>query len=116
IVWNGEEKTIRFEGARFELFGMPIASLPYFQIADHTVKRKTGFLIPGFSYSSELGYGLAVPYYLALAPNYDLTIKGTAYTRQGFLGEAEWRQRFDNGRFSVKIAGIDQNSPSQFPV
>lgn len=114
IIWNGEARTIRFEDARFELFGMPIAGLPYFEIADHTVKRKTGFLIPSAVFSSELGYGLTVPYYIALGPTYDLTVKATGLTRQGFLGEAEWRQQFDNGHYNLKIAGIHQASPSAF--
>ncbi|MGB3391419.1 MAG: LPS assembly protein LptD, partial [Pseudaminobacter sp.] len=34
--------------------------------------------------------------------------------RQGFLGEAEWRQRFNNGEYSLKIAGIRQNDPGAF--
>jgi LPS-assembly protein len=55
-----------------------------------------------------------VPYYLALSPTYDLTLTGTGYSNQGFLGEAEWRQRFDNGEYSLKIAGIRQNDPAAF--
>ncbi len=111
IIWNGESKTVRFERSRFEFFGMPIAYLPYLEVADPTVKRKTGFLIPSASYNDELGFGVSVPYYLALSPTYDLTVTGTYYTNQGFLGEAEWRQRFDNGQYSVKIAGIKQQDP-----
>ncbi|MCR4269194.1 LPS-assembly protein LptD [Nitratireductor sp. ZSWI3] len=111
IIWNGEAKTVRFERARFEFFGMPIAYLPFFEVADPTVKRKSGFLIPSASYKDELGFGVKVPYYLAFSPTYDLTVSGTYYTRQGFLGEAEWRQRFDNGQYSVKIAGIKQQDP-----
>ena len=114
IVWNAKEKTIRFKNPRFELFGLPIAYLPYFATADHTVKRKSGFLFPGFKSSSDLGVGVTIPYYLALDPTYDLTLWGTYYTKQGFLGQAEWRQRFDNGEYSVKIAGIKQQSPEEF--
>ncbi|WP_295811696.1 LPS-assembly protein LptD [uncultured Nitratireductor sp.] len=111
IIWNGESKTVRFERSRFEFFGMPIAYLPFFEVADPTVKRKSGFLIPGASYKEELGFGVSVPYYFALSPTFDLTVTGTYYSNQGFLGEAEWRQRFDNGQYSVKIAGIKQQEP-----
>ncbi len=114
IIWNGEERTIRFEGARFEMFGLPLFSMPYFIIPDHTVKRKTGFLMPGVRSSRRLGVGLTVPYYIAIAPDRDLTLRGTGFTRQGFLGEAEWRQRFDHGQYSVKFAGIHQASPGAF--
>ena len=100
IIWNGKTKTVRFEESRFEFFGFPIASLPAFEIADPTIKRKSGFLFPRISRDSDLGYGLSVPYYFALSPTYDLTVTGTGLTEQGFLGEAEWRQRFNNGQYT----------------
>ncbi|TKD08310.1 MAG: LPS-assembly protein LptD, partial [Mesorhizobium sp.] len=62
IIWNGEKKTVRFENSNFEFFGFPLAYLPAFEIADPTVKRKSGFLIPGIAYKSELGVGVKVPY------------------------------------------------------
>lgn len=114
IIWNGEKKTVRFENANFEFFGFPLAYLPAFEIADPTVKRKSGFLIPGINYKTDLGFGVKVPYYFALSPTYDLTVTGTGYTKQGFLGEAEWRQRFNNGEYTLKIAGIRQESPEEF--
>ena len=114
IIWNQQKKTVRFEGASFELFGLPIAALPYFEIADPTVKRMTGFLIPGIRYKSELGVGISVPFYVALAPSYDLLFNGTYFSKQGFLGEAEFRQRLERGAYSVKIAGISQNDPDAF--
>lgn len=114
IIWNGEKKTVRFENANFEFFGFPLAYLPAFEIADPTVKRKSGFLIPGIVYKSDLGIGVKIPYYFALSPTYDLTVTGSGYTKQGFLGEAEWRQRFNNGEYSLKIAGIRQENPDEF--
>lgn len=114
IIWNGEKKTVRFENANFEFFGYPLAYLPAFEIADPTVKRKSGFLIPGITYNSDLGVGVKVPYYFALSPTYDLTVTGSGYTKQGFLGEAEWRQRFNTGEYSLKIAGIRQENPDEF--
>jgi LPS-assembly protein len=114
IIWNGEKKTVRFENANFEFFGFPLAYLPAFEIADPTVKRKSGFLIPSIVYKTNLGVGVKIPYYFALSPTYDLTVTGTGYTKQGFLGEAEWRQRFDNGQYSLKIAGIQQQDPDAF--
>lgn len=114
IIWNGKAKTVRFEDSRFEFFGFPIAYLPAFEVADPTVKRKSGFLMPGINYKTELGVGVTVPYYFALSPTYDLTLYGRYYSRQGFLGQAEWRQRFNNGQYNLRIAGIRQNDPDAF--
>jgi len=38
---------IRERAARF--FGVPMAYLPYFSTPDPTVKRKSGFLMPGYT-------------------------------------------------------------------
>jgi LPS-assembly protein len=114
IVWDGKKKTIRFYNSRFELFGLPIAYMPVWQTADPTVKRKTGFLMPRYHYSSELGFGAIVPFYLALSPTYDMTLAARHYGRQGFLGQAEWRQRFNNGQYYIRVAGIRQKEPDAF--
>ena len=115
IIWNGEAKTVRFERSRFEMFGRPLMYLPVLEVADPTVKRKTGFLIPGIGYKSELGVGFNIPFYIALAPTYDLTVSGRYYTKQGFFGMAEWRQRFNNGQYNLRMAGIHQDDPGAFP-
>ncbi|MBO0906218.1 LPS-assembly protein LptD [Jiella sonneratiae] len=114
IIWDEKEKVIRYYGARFELFGAPIAYLPYFQSADPTVKRQSGFLAPEFKNSDDLGYGLRVPYFMVLNDSADVTVAGTYYTKQGFLGEAEYRQAFDNGMFTLKTAGIIQQDQDEF--
>lgn len=114
IVWDQTEKEIRYYGARFEFFGAPIAYLPYFQSPDPTVKRKSGFLTPAFRSSEELGYGLRVPYFIALSDDKDVTVAGTYYTKQGFLAEAEYRQAVSNGFFTLQTAGIIQQDPDAF--
>ncbi|WP_343314785.1 LPS-assembly protein LptD [Brucella sp. BE17] len=114
IIWNSTTKRVRFERARFEFLGMPLAWFPAFEMADPTVKRKSGFLFPEFGYKDELGYHAKASYFWALAPNYDLTVSGSGYTSQGFLGEAEWRHRLENGQYNLRIAGIHQNKPDEF--
>nr|BAT28317.1 possible organic solvent tolerance protein [Aureimonas frigidaquae] len=114
IVWDQQEQVIRYYGARFELFGAPLAYLPYFATPDPTVKRRSGFLAPSYQQSDKTGFGLRVPYYLALSDSYDATVAGTYYSKQGFLGEVEYRQAFENGYFTLQAAGISQNNPEEF--
>ncbi|MEW9615827.1 LPS-assembly protein LptD [Shinella sp. S4-D37] len=114
IVQNGRTKTIRMERARFEMFGRPIAYIPVLEVPDHTVKRKSGFLFPQFSYEQKLGLGITTPYYFAIAPDMDATLSPTVLTRQGFLVEGEFRKRFHNGQITLRAAGIDQWNPSVF--
>jgi hypothetical protein len=104
IIHNNSEQTIYYEDASLELFGMPIAYLPYFWTPDPTVKRKTGFLAPRYVYSSSLGVGASLPFFWAIAPNYDLTVTPTFLSRQGVLGEAEWRHRLETGSYRIQAA------------
>ncbi|WOC15115.1 LPS-assembly protein LptD [Pseudochrobactrum sp. MP213Fo] len=114
IIWNGTKKTIRFESGRFEMFGKSLFALPAFEIADPSIKRKSGFLFPSFVYKDELGFGVRGAYFWNLAPNYDITTYGTALSKQGFLSETEWRHRLENGTYSVTVAGIYQLKPGEF--
>jgi LPS-assembly protein len=108
IIHNQTEKMIYFEEASLEFFGKPIAWFPYMSAPDPTVKRKTGFLMPLFSTSSVYGFGVEVPYYIAMAPDYDLTLAPRFTTKQGPLMQAEWRQRLETGQFTIRGAGIYQ--------
>ncbi len=114
IVQNGKTHTIRMENARFELFGKPILYLPVLEVPDQTIKRKSGFLFPKFSYTQKLGAGVSVPYYWAISPYMDATVTGTGLTRQGFLLQGEFRQRFANGEHILSMAGISQLNRSSF--
>lgn len=114
VIINNRTRRVEYEGASFELFGKPIAYLPRFSHTDPSVKRQTGFLVPSLSYTETLGFGVKNSFFWALAPNYDLTLSGTYYANQGFLGEAEWRHRTQNGSYNFRVAGIDQSNPNDF--
>lgn len=114
IIHNQTEKMLYFEDARLEFFGQPIAYMPYFSTPDPTVKRKSGFLIPSYSSSSRYGVGLEVPYYFALAPDYDATVTPRYTTKQGLLMQGEFRQRLINGSYEIRGYGIRQDDPNQF--
>jgi len=115
IVHNERERVIHYEDASVEFFGVPIAYFPYFWHPDPTVKRQSGFLLPTFFSNSRTGTGVSIPYYWALAPNYDLTVAVAPMTRQiGPLVSAEWRHRLVDGSYSIRAAGIFQQDPEAF--
>ena len=97
-----------FEDARLEFLGVPMAYFPYMSAPDPTVKRKTGVLTPSYSTSSVYGLGVTVPYYWALAPDYDFTFTPMITSRQGPLLQGEWRQRLLNGAYSIRATGLFQ--------
>ncbi|MBV9557108.1 MAG: LPS-assembly protein LptD, partial [Pseudolabrys sp.] len=114
IIHAEGEKMLYFEDARVELFGVPIAYVPFMSTPDPTVKRKSGFLFPGLTVTSQYGFGAEIPYYWTLAPNYDLTFSTLLTTQQGALFQGEWRHRLVSGSYSIRAAGIFQTDPGYF--
>ena len=114
IIHDQQAATITYQDAQFELFGVPILWMPYFEHPDPSVKRKSGFLMPQFAGSETLGYGMTIPYYFALSPSYDFTFYPMYTSRQGVLWQGEWRQRLANGQYYIQMSGIDQD-PDALP-
>ena len=76
---------------------------------------QTGFLRPEFFSNSRIGTGVNIPYYWALAPNYDLTVGVAPMTRQiGPLVTGEFRHRTVNGAYHIRAAGIFQQDKEAF--
>jgi LPS-assembly protein len=75
---------------RVDLKGIPVLYTPVisFPVGD---ARKSGFLFPSFGNSDKSGFEIGVPYYLNLAPNYDLTLAPFLLSRRGFGLGAEFR-------------------------
>jgi LPS-assembly protein len=115
IIHDQNEKMIYFEDASLDFFGKSLVWLPYFSAPDPTVKRKTGFLMPTASVSTKTyGVGIEIPYYWAIAPNYDATFAPKITTREGVLWQGEFRQRLLDGAYAIRGSGIDQTNPGYF--
>jgi LPS-assembly protein len=108
IIHDQTDKMLYFENAQLEFFGVPMAYLPYFSTPDPTVKRKTGFLMPGYTTVSTYGFGVETPFYWAIAPDYDATFNPRFTSRQGVLFQGEFRQRLVDGSYQIRAYGIDQ--------
>jgi LPS-assembly protein len=96
-----ETRNITYRNAFLEMFGVPVAYLPYFSHPDPTVERRTGFLIPTFGSDSNLGFTLQTPYYFDLAPNYDLTLAPIFTTKENAVLTAQYRHLLESGRFEL---------------
>jgi LPS-assembly protein len=114
IIHNNSEKTIYYENSTLEFAGIPVAYVPYFWSPDPTEKRRTGFLAPHYLSGSAIGTGVGVPFFWNLAPNYDVTITPTFLSRQGVLGNVEWRHRLMTGSYNIRAAGIFQQEGDAF--
>ena len=96
-------REIRYHNAFLELFGLPVAYIPYFTHPDPTVKRKSGFLAPDFGAGGNLDGFIRVPYFLTIGDDKDVTISPIYTVAEGLVFSGEYRQRFNKGE--VKISG-----------
>jgi LPS-assembly protein len=114
IIEDQQSHVIYYEDAWLELGGIPVAYMPYFSSPDATVNKQSGFLAPSIVEGANLGSGISTPYFINLAPNYDITLIPTYYSIQGFFGEIDWRQRLATGSYTIRLTGIDQQDPGVF--
>lgn len=93
---------LRFWNSFFEVKNVPIFYFPYFQIPDFTIKRKTGFLLPGFGSDSTIKTYIKIPYFIDLAPNQNLTLTPIISLSQNPMGIVDYRGLFTQGEFNFQ--------------
>jgi LPS-assembly protein len=108
------ERQIYFQDAQLRIAGLPVFYVPRLRMPDPTLKRATGFLQPSIRSTSELGTGLAVPYFIALGDSRDLTVIPYVATKDAQTLGFRYRQAFDTGRIAVEGAvSSDQILPGE---
>ena len=94
---------IRFEGARFQLFGINLPLLPVFNVAKGN-EGVTGLLVPDIALSSRNGLEFALPYHWQISRNRDATITPHIYT--GVLPAIEAKYRELNSLGAYQVSGF----------
>jgi LPS-assembly protein len=61
VIHDSEERQIYFDQAQLRIRSIPVFYFPRLRLPDPTLKRATGFLIPTFVSTSQLGVGVRVP-------------------------------------------------------
>ncbi len=102
IVHDETDKVIEYYDAWMEIYGVPVLYTPYFSHPDPTVKRKSGFLAPGFGGSDTLGTTITVPFFWVISDDKDVTLEPIFTTEQGIVMAADYRQRFVTGELRFK--------------
>lgn len=100
VIIDREEEVAEIWHARFKVGDVPIFYSPYMQLPIGN-KRRSGFLIPTGSYSSNDGLEFSLPYYWNIAPNYDATITPQFMTHRGVKLNNEFRYLIAPGTGTV---------------
>ena len=101
VVHDQNEKEIYFYDSTFEVYGVPIAWLPYFSHPDPSVKRKSGFLPPNFGHDGYTGFNMSVPYYWVIDGQSDLTVENRMTSKRGPVLAGQYRHVWDYARLRV---------------
>ena len=94
IKHNSSRKTVYYENALLKIYDFPIFYFPRFSHPDPTVDRKSGFLIPTITNSTNMGAGLELPYFWNIANDKDITFTPKFHASNKPLYLAEYRQDF----------------------
>lgn len=102
IVHDQRDRLLYFKDAQLRLAGVPVLYLNRLALPDPTVKRASGFLIPSFSSSSALGFGVRAPFFLTLGEHADMTLTPFITTKGSRSLEYSNRQRFRSGQLNIE--------------
>ncbi len=92
IKHDKKKKTIYYKDAWLKIYDKPVFYFPKFFHPDPSVKRQSGFLMPGVKSSGTLGGAFHIPYFHVISDNKDMTIQPRFYSDQKLLLQSEYRQ------------------------
>ena len=94
IKHNSSKKTVYYDSAVLKIYDFPIFYFPKFSHPDPTVDRRSGFLIPTFANSTNMGVGIDIPYFWNISKDKDITFTPRLQASNEPLYLAEYRQDF----------------------
>ncbi len=101
VIYDPARKRLRFNGARLDLFGVPIALLPGLTVRTGS-DGGSGALIPNVEYNSTNGAEITIPYYLRISPNRDLLITPRLFSSAQPAVDATYRALTSDGAYRIR--------------
>ncbi len=114
VRYDPKRNRVNFEGARIELFGLPLIPLPLLSVPAQ-IGSASGFLVPNIRISPNNGIEVEQPYYLRLAPNRDLTGAVTLFTNAAPMLRGQFRTLEKNGAAQLTAYATYSNRVSTLP-
>ncbi len=100
VMYDRAKNKIRYKGARVEIFGLPLIPLPGLSHPANS-EAGSGLLVPEIRLDRSNGFEVAIPYYIRLASDRDITITPHIYTSAAPMLEGEFRALTDIGSFRI---------------
>ncbi len=100
VLYDRAKNKIRYKGARVEIFGLPLIPLPGLSHPANS-EAGSGILVPEVRIDRVNGFEVALPYYLRLSANRDITLTPHVYTNAAPMLQGEFRALTDLGAFRI---------------
>ena len=97
-------KVFNYKNSWLKLFGKEVFYFPYFSHPDPSVKRKSGFLVPYYGSSNNLGSWINIPYFKTLGKDKDMTFNPRIYADDKFIMQAEYRQSLKKSKLLTDLS------------
>lgn len=91
ITHNMDERMVSFVSPVLRAYEVPVLWFPYLEMPDPGVKYKTGFLIPDFESTNNMGTQINIPFYVSLSDTHDMTLTMSYLTRENPLFQLQHR-------------------------
>ena len=113
IVHDRKKREIQYKNAWLKIYNIPVLYFPKFFHPDPTVDRKSGFLMPSFSESNNLGTSVKIPYFYAISDSQDLTFKPRFFSNNELLLQSEYRKENKNSSHIFDLSLNKTNSDNE---
>jgi LPS-assembly protein len=81
VIHDSEKQNIYYEGATLSILNIPFFIRLFLHTLIHTVKKRSGLLMPSISNDNVLGTSFSLPFFYNISSNYDLTFTPTIQTK-----------------------------------
>ena len=99
IVHDMDSRMLRFYNPVLRTYDIPVFWLPFFEMPDPGVKHKTGFLMPDFGSTNNMGTQINLPLYIAFSDTHDMTFTTSYLTQENPLFQIEHRLNLDHSQY-----------------
>ncbi|WP_324739943.1 LPS assembly protein LptD [Tsuneonella sp. CC-YZS046] len=100
VVYDPDQKKVRFYDATLELFGLPLVPLPGLSV-NTDGRANSGLMIPSLGLSNSNGLEVSETYYMRLANNRDLALTAFGYSKTAPMARARYRALTENGAYQL---------------
>ena len=96
MLHDSKKKTVYYDNALLKIYDIPIFYFPKISHPDPTVERRSGFLLPSYSDTKNLGSSISIPYFFALSNDKNFTLTNKLFQSESPLFLGEYHQVFKN--------------------